>query len=208
MHQVSATNISIMKNRNRKKWKKWFFWSLSILLFVGFALLVNLIWFKPFKIEHFYDRAFMRFGLQSPELVSNMGIPMLSNRAKGQLTDISDAAAGNGSTYSKRNKRYSTLTISIGNPQENQLNTKILDYYLQDQIDSEPFFYHDYSVSQLSGVQSELLSLMIDQHGVQSKEDAEKYISRLTKFKTKFDQQMEGLRIREDKGIIPPNIHH
>ena len=204
MHQVSATNISIMKKRNRKKWKKWFFWSLSILLFVGFALLVNLIWFKPFKIEHFYDRAFMKFGLQSPELVSNMGIPILSNRAKGKLTDISDAASWKRFNLFKKEQKVLHSYDFDRQSQENQLNTKILDYYLQDQIDGEPFFYHDYSVSQLSGVQSELLSLMIDQHGVQSKEDAEKYISRLNKFKTKFDQQMEGLRIREDKGIIPP----
>ena len=146
----------------------------------------------------------MRFGLQSPELVSNMGIPMLSNRAKGQLTDISDAASWKRfNLFKKEQKVLHSYDFDKQSP-ENQLNTKILDYYLQDQIDSEPFFYHDYSVSQLSGVQSELLSLMIDQHGVQSKEDAEKYISRLTKFKTKFDQQMEGLRIREDKGIIPP----
>ena len=193
-----------MRNRKRKKWKKWLFRSLSIFFFIGFVLLVNLIWFKPFKIEHFYDRAFIKFGLQSPELVSNMGIPILSNRAKGQLTDISDAASWKRfNLFKKEQKVLHSYDFDKQSP-ENQLNTKILDYYLQNQIDGEPFFYHDYSVSQLSGVQNELLSLMIDQHGVQSKEDAEKYISRLNKFKTKFDQQMEGLRIREDKGIIPP----
>jgi uncharacterized protein (DUF885 family) len=44
------------------------------------------------------------------------------------------------------------------------------------------------------------------QHQVNSVEDAENYISRLHKVKVKFEQNLEGLKLREQKGIIPPRF--
>ena len=44
------------------------------------------------------------------------------------------------------------------------------------------------------------------QHQVNSVEDAANYLSRLEKVKVKFNQTLAGLKIREDKGIIPPRF--
>ncbi len=73
-------------------------------------------------------------------------------------------------------------------------------------IDSEPFFYHNYPVNQMFGLQSGLPSMMESYHKLNDESDIEAYISRLSKFDTKFSQLMEGLKIREDKGIIPPKF--
>jgi len=43
-------------------------------------------------------------------------------------------------------------------------------------------------------------------HRVNTAEDAEHYISRLSGIDTKMEQNMEGILIREDKGIIPPTF--
>ena len=43
-------------------------------------------------------------------------------------------------------------------------------------------------------------------HTVSDDSDAAAYISRRSKFGTKFDQVLEGLQVREEKGIIPPRF--
>jgi uncharacterized protein (DUF885 family) len=55
-------------------------------------------------------------------------------------------------------------------------------------------------------VQSQLPNFMMTIHPVVSRKEARNYIKRLSKFGIKFDQVMEGLVIREQKGIIPPRF--
>jgi len=89
---------------------------------------------------------------------------------------------------------------------ENQLNTKILSWLLKTSIEGERFFYHDYPVNQMGGVQNSLPSLMESSHQLNDESDIEAYIERLSKFDTKFKQVLEGLKLREEKGIVPPSF--
>ena len=43
--------------------------SLAVTVFV-----VNLIWFRPFSLNLFYEKAFITFVLEQPELLSALGI--------------------------------------------------------------------------------------------------------------------------------------
>ena len=192
-----------------KKKRTWKFWTKRILFILFFAIavwLINLIWFKPFNIRLFYDKVFVEFALDSPELTTGMGIPIIYDWYKDDLDDISDAKQWE--TFNKVKKDYETLiSYNFENQSEaNQLNTKILAFYLEGVLEGEPYFYHDYPVNQMGGVQNSLPSLMESAHKLEDKSDIEAYISRLSKFNTKFDQLVENLKIRESKGIIPPKF--
>ena len=90
---------------------------------------------------------------------------------------------------------------------ESELLSKEIAMYLLDVVSaSEPYRYHNYPVNQLFGIQNGYPSFMDAQHQVNSVEDAENYISRLHKVKVKFEQNLEGLKLREQKGIIPPRF--
>ena len=90
---------------------------------------------------------------------------------------------------------------------ESQLLSKEIAMYLLDVvITSEPYRYHNYPVNQLFGVQNGFPSFMDAQHQVGSVEDAENYIARLNKVNVKFSQNIEGLKLREAKGILPPRF--
>ena len=47
---------------------------------------------------------------------------------------------------------------------------------------------------------------MVNFHQINSRKDARDYIRRLSRFGLKFEQLLEGLRIREEKNIIPPKF--
>jgi uncharacterized protein (DUF885 family) len=191
------------------KKRNWKFWTsrilLSILLIVGFWI-SNLIWFKPFTIRHFYDKLFVEIALDNPELTTSMAIPILYDLSKDELNDISDAKQWE--SFNRTKDNYATLMSYDFDSQteDNQLNTNILAYYLEGQVEGEAFFYHDYPVNQMGGEQNSLPSFMENSHKLRDKSDIEAYITRLSLFDLKFSQLIDNLKIREEKGIIPPKF--
>ena len=47
--------------------------TLLLALLAGTIFLVNLIWFKPFFIGHFYNKIFIEFALKNPQMITSMG---------------------------------------------------------------------------------------------------------------------------------------
>ncbi len=187
-------------------WKKIILRTFLILFLLGAGWLVNLIWFKPFSIRLFYDKVFVEYALQDPETVTQLGVPILYDLSKNELTDASDKKQWEVFNHLKENLATLRSYNYESQSPENQLNTSILEWFLNVQAQSEPYFYYDYPVNQMSGVQNNLPSFMESFHKLRNASDAEAYISRLSKFDTKFDQVLEGLKIRQEKGITPPRF--
>ncbi|MGI9550818.1 MAG: DUF885 family protein, partial [Aurantibacter sp.] len=196
----------MMTKKKKRTWKFWVGRTLLALILLAAGWLINLIWFRPLNIRHFYDRVFVEVALNDPELVTSLGIPVLYDWSKDELTDVSDAKQWE--DFNKIKKDFATLQRYDFEDQskENQLNTKIFGWFIETQLESEPYFYHGYPVNQMFGVQSNLPSFMESSHQIRDKSDIEAYIARLSLFDTKFDQVLEGLKIREEKGIIPPKF--
>ncbi len=188
----------------KRTWKFWVGRSLIVIILLGIGWVVNLIWFRPFNIRHFYDRLFVELALENPELVTQLGVPVLYDMSKDDLADVSDAKQRE--EFEDLKEDYQTLLSYDFESQSpaNQLNTKILSYFLKSQVEGEPFFYHDYPVNQMFGIQSGLPSMMESSHKLRNQSDVEAYLARLKKFETKFGQVVDNLKIREEKGIIPP----
>src|SRR5438046_7910103 len=53
---------------------KWTFGIIAILLIVAAIFLVNLIWFRPWSLNLFYDKVFAEVLFDHPELLSMLGL--------------------------------------------------------------------------------------------------------------------------------------
>ena len=73
-------------------------------------------------------------------------------------------------------------------------------------VAGEAFRYDNYPVNQLFGVQNEFPGFMANVHQVHNRRDADYYNQRLAAVKVKFDQVLEGLKIREQHGVVPPTF--
>ena len=62
------------------------------------------------------------------------------------------------------------------------------------------------TVNQLFGVQNQFPSFMANTHRLMTPADCEYYIKRLDALPAKFDQTLEGLKVREQKQITPPRF--
>ena len=74
------------------------------------------------------------------------------------------------------------------------------------QIAAWKYRHHNYPLNQMHGSHSWYPEFMINIHRVNSLEDAEAYIARITALDTVIANMMEGLEIRTQKGIIPPKF--
>ncbi len=169
----------------------------------------NLIWFKPFSIDLFYERMFIEYGQDDPELMSRLhllekyGITYHNS----QLTDISDQ---------ERDRRYNQSIVRnfemlrtykrSQQTQEEILSTEILDWYLELEILRNAFNKYEYPVNHINGIQVELPRFMIEVHQIQTLGDAEDYLERLSKFDIKFDQLIQLLESRKNENVIPPRF--
>ncbi len=183
-------------------------WGLGIVLALVVWWVVRLIWFKPVSINHFYERVFFYFALQNPELLSMIGIleQVGLNFHNDDLTDLSDAQFQKVNRFVGKSLNTLRSYDRAKQTPAQLLSTDILDWFLEDQARAEKFMYHDYPVNQMFGVQNELPKFFAEIHRLDKPKGARYYIKRLSKVGVKFDQVLEGLRIRESKGVIPPRF--
>jgi uncharacterized protein (DUF885 family) len=186
---------------------RWSLRLLLILLLLLVLLVAHTIWFKPMKIGWFFERVFIEYAVDNPEMLS--GMRMLPPWMDWYSDDLADASlAAEDEMRAKLKDDLATLRRYDRDALDPQARTSydMLEYFLAMQEEGDRFRHHNYPLNQLFGLQNGLPTFMATQHPVASEGEAEDYIARLGKFPLKFEQTLEGLRAREDKGIIPPQF--
>jgi uncharacterized protein (DUF885 family) len=181
---------------------------LALVLMVGAGgLIVHTLWFKPLKIEWFYERVFAEFALQSPELLSSLRIlPSWMDWYSDELDDASMARE-----HELKQKVEDDLATLRSYDREaldaeGKLSYDLLETFLATQVEGARFSYHNYPLNQLFGIQNGLPTFLATQHQIKSAGDAQDYLARMRAIPTKFSQVMEGLLHREQLGILPPTF--
>lgn len=186
---------------------KWSFRLLLLLLLLLALLIAHTIWFKPIRIGWFFERVFIEFAVDNPEMLS--GMRMLPPWMDWYSDDLADASlAAEEKVRVKLKNDLATLRSydrSALDPQA-QTSYDMLEYFLAIQAEGDRFHLHNYPLNQLFGLQNGLPTFMATQHQVKSVGEAEDYIARLGKFPLKFEQTLEGLKAREAANIIPPQF--
>src|SRR3954447_9266182 len=187
---------------------KWIGGILAVLLIVLAIFVVNLVWFRPWSLNLFYEKVFAQVLFEEPELLSSIGLVerfgITGHNAK--LNDASPAHQQHGFDLAKKDlEQLHAYPLEKQNDSQ-KLSTHILDWYLANLIEGEKYQWHNYPVNQLFGVQNEFPSFMANTHRLLAPRDCEYYRQRLIAVGPKFDQLLESLKVREEKGILPPRF--
>src|SRR3989441_3513963 len=191
-----------------KRILKWFFSIVLLVVIVIAVFLINLIWFRPWSLNLFYEKVFAETVFSEPELLSQLGLVeqfgITSHNGK-----LSDESPAHQQMVIDRWKK--DLTQLHEYPLDRQsasqrLSTHVLDWFLKDQVEGEKWQWHNYLVNQLFGVQNQYPSFMANTHRLFDARDCEYYIMRLDALPKKFDQTLESLKVREQKQILPPRF--
>ena len=157
-------------------------------------------------LNEFYEISFKELMMRDPEGVLAQGLADVYGLEGAELTDISD-------TYIRETQQMYVVVLDILHSfdretlsSEEQVSYDVYEWYLDDMVRGGEFMYYDYPATffPVTAVHEGVLYFFTDLHPLADLQDAENYVSRLEKVDTKFEQLLEGLRLREDEGIIPP----
>lgn len=182
--------------------------ALAVLLAAGGWVAWREIWGRPPWISHFYERVFIEAMLDSPQLLSTVGL--IDNTwldfHSGKLDDGSPSATERKAARLRRDLALLREYPANEQTPAQQQSTMVLDWYLDDLVRGEAFRYHDYPVNQLDGVQIDEPDFMVQIHNVVDRRSADRYLERLDGFPLFFDQVIDSLKLRESMGISPPRF--
>ena len=191
-----------------KKVLKWVGLMLVLLVVLGGAFIAHSWYFKPVNINIFFARAFLQVALESPEMLSSIHV-LEQFGIKGHNAKLDDESKASGDRLFAHMKESREILVSYEDEDlaEGDILSKRIALNLMDMLtEMETYRYHNYPVNQMFGAQSGFPSFMESTHQVHSVRDAEDYVARLSQVGRKFDQVLDGLRHREELGILPPQF--
>ena len=143
-------------------------------------ILTNLIWFRPWNLNHFYEKVFAEVIFSEPELLSALGLVeqfgITSHNGK-----LSDESPDHQQKVFERWKRdlaqLHKYPLDRQSPSQ-KLSTHVLEGFLAQEAEGGKWQWHNYPVNQLFGVQNQLPSFMANTHRLLSRKDCDYYLMR------------------------------
>ena len=185
--------------------KKAFIIFLSAVLLLLSIFAINLVWFRPFFVDMFYEKVFIKFVLESPQTMTSLGLPGVG-LVNDELDDYSRHSQDEAHKQSEE-ALATLLEYDVDAMSEEQLRSRnILIWFLNDVIEARQFRDHGYRVSHNSGVQQSLTDFMINMHVVNDTSDLDDYLERLNQFDRVFIEVMASLQDAEKQGVVQPTF--
>ena len=179
-----------------------------VLVIVVAIFLTNLIWFRPWSLNLFYEKIFAEVLFDHPELLSALGLveQFGITSHNGKLDDESPAQQQLEFDRFKKDLTQLRQYPIDRQSQSQRLSTHVLEWFLERQVEGEKYQWHTYPVNQLFGVQNQFPSFMANTHRLLNRKDCEYYLARLDALPKKFEQLLQNLKVREEKQILPPRF--
>lgn len=192
--------------------KRFFKWlGISVGALLGLLVLVGTwFWYAPLpNLDWTLNRGFMKVVLDSPETLSQLHMLEQFGITYHQ-DDLDDESIASGDEALKKMQSIAEEIRAFDRddlPYQQQLSYDMADWMMtRMETGANRWRFHNYPVNQLFGVQSGFPTFMEATHAINGVSDAKDYNSRLSKVGVKFSQVIEGLKVREDKGILPPTF--
>ena len=188
--------------------KKWLTISISIvavLLLIVSIGVAKLIWFKPFSINHFFERVYIEFLWEDPEALTQTNVlkPFGITSYKNQLTDLSPSATKRLADVGRKNldilESYDRDRLN----EQEQISYDVLHWFLKTGVAAEPYLFYDYPITHISGTHIELPQFMSSLQ-LTDENDIDNYLERIRVVDEKFGSVIDALEERRKLGVIPP----
>jgi uncharacterized protein (DUF885 family) len=158
-------------------------------------------------IDQFFEASYSQLLLRNPELLTELNLSEQFGLRNDRLNNLSDA-------YLRETQKLEAAILSQlrtydrqSLAPEDRLSYDIYLWLLEDKVQGHEFMYHNYPLNHfINSYDFNLTTLLTELHPLKSREDAEDYIQRLSKVEAQVDQLLEGLTIREQLGILPPDF--
>lgn len=156
------------------------------------------------RLAAFFEEVFERRVSQNPELQAILGVRTADY---GRWNDYSDEFAQLEDRQTAADlERLQTEFDYDALGEDARLSYRIFEYMQERDLANFQWRFHDYAISQMDDVSSDLPTFLKNVHRIETRADAEAYVSRLEGVETVMQQVIEQLRQGEAIGVIPPTM--
>jgi uncharacterized protein (DUF885 family) len=154
------------------------------------------------RINAFFERIFEESVARYPEYLTSLG----RKERADEWNDLSEAYANESMQLTKQQ------LVELKAFDRNKLDpATVLSYDLlvqsmENDIADNKWRLYNYPINQMFGRHSGVVSLLINQHRIDSVQDAENYITRLEGVPKLFEQLITNIEARTSANIIPPKF--
>lgn len=159
-------------------------------------------------IESLFDDFFVSMVSQAPQTLSELGLfeSIGIREHNAFLNDVSPEAMlralSSQKQFFQRLQNYNPTALSG----DMRRSYDLVEWELSHAVDGERFLFHDYRISQLSGILSNLTMLMTQFHRLEIAQDVDHYLARLRAVPLQLYQAMSLLQQQERMGIVAPTF--
>ncbi|TQV75212.1 DUF885 domain-containing protein [Aliikangiella marina] len=154
------------------------------------------------KANQLFEEIFMQGVMRSPMYQTFLGI----KQDQDKWNDLSEERQLEDLEITKQNLEKILAIDESQLDEQTKISYRLMKEGLQQEIEDFQWRYYNYPVNQMFGLHSGVASLLINQHRISDTADAKAYIARLNNLNTLFNQLVDGLKTRAEKGIIAPKF--
>ena len=156
------------------------------------------------RLAAFFEELFERDINQSPEFQAYLG---RKTEDYGRWNDYSEAFAQMENQQNIDDLRRLQQAFDYELLSENsKMSYRIFEYNLQRYLRNFKWRHHDYAISQMNDIASDLPTFLQNIHTIETRKDAEDYISRIAGIQTVMQEMVKQMRQGEAIGVIPPKM--
>ena len=185
-------------------------YSLTVLIAITGLYLINLFLMKPVSIDHYLGKEVVMEMLDSPEMLTYLGILDRFNFITNHQSKLSDDGLVELEEELEEMRQAKKILESYDDSQLSQqqsITKKIALFDLNNNIkQQEQFPFHNFPLNQIGGIHLNMIQFMTDIHPIRSGSEAAAYIDRLDMLDEVFESQMEILNAQKEAGIFPPRF--
>ena len=185
-------------------------YSLTLVVAISGLYLINLFLMKPVSIDHYLGKEVVMEMLDSPEMLTYLGILDRFNFITNHQSKLSDEGLEELEEGLEEMRQAKKILESYDDSQLSQqqsITKKIALFDLNNNIkQQEQFPFHNFPLNQIGGIHLNMIQFMTDIHPIRSGSEAAAYIDRLNMLDEVFESQMEILNAQKEAGIFPPRF--
>lgn len=153
------------------------------------------------KANAFFDRVFDEAVDRSPTYQSYLGI----KKDYGLWDDDTEARDAEELAITRKELQFLRESIDYDAlDAQTKVSYELFVSSSEREIAAYQWRHHNYPINQMGGAHSQVPSFLINIHRITDESDAQAYVSRLNGVPKLFEQTLEQVTLRADKGILPP----
>ncbi|WP_010231111.1 DUF885 domain-containing protein [Gillisia marina] len=153
-------------------------------------------------LNDYFEVEFEKDVADSPMMQTRLG----RKTDYGKWDDFSTQKYADDLEKAKKRLEFIEKVDDVSLDEQTKLSYRLAKQGLKEEVADYDYRFYNYPINQMHGYHAELPAFLINMHRIDSVADAEAYIERLNGFPKAMEQIVEGLKVREQNGILPPKF--